>query len=247
MAVMIGQASIDERGKITGGQAGNQSGRELNKRSWYANGWTLLIRAKDPAVAEKMAKACEAGVANRNIGYDQSQRNTLREYARLAGWDLSKIKDGCETDCSAFMAVCAEAAGVSMDKAYTAGNAPATFQMRVQWAKTGAFDMYTDSKYLTSDAFLRRGDVLVNESRHTVMVLSNGLKAGQDNTIRAIVDGKTVTMRGQLVDGANRVLLGDLMSACGLKDTDPVPLRAVCEALGFEVSNSGATPIIRTR
>lgn len=177
MAVYIGQASIDENGKIKNGQAGNQSGRELNKSNWYNNGWTLLIRAKDPNLAEKMAKACEAGVANKNIGYDQWQRNTLRTEAKKAGWNLAAIKTPCETDCSAFMAVCAEAAGVNMDVAYTQSNAPATFQMRQQWAKTGKFDMLTDSKYLTSSQYLRRGDVLVNESRHTVMVLSEGPKA----------------------------------------------------------------------
>ena len=34
MAVYIGQASIDENGGIHGGQARNQSGRELNKSGW---------------------------------------------------------------------------------------------------------------------------------------------------------------------------------------------------------------------
>lgn len=181
MGIMIGQASIDENGRISGGQAGNQSGRELNKSNWYSNGWTLLIRAKDPKTAEKMAEACEAGVANRSIGYDQWQRNTLRAEAKKAGWNLAAIKAPCETDCSAFMAVCAEAAGVNMDMTYTAGNAPATFQMRQQWAKTGKFDMLTDKKYLTSADYLRRGDVLVNESRHTVMVLNDGAKAEKAN------------------------------------------------------------------
>ena len=177
MAVYIGQASIDERGKITGGQAGNQSGKELNKSNWYNGGWTLLIRAKDPNLAEKMAKACEAGVANKNIGYDQYQRNTLRAEAKKAGWNLGAIKTPCETDCSAFMAVCAEAAGVNMDVAYTQGNAPATFQMKQQWGKTGKFEMITDKKYLASSDYLKRGDVLVNEARHTAMVLNDGSKA----------------------------------------------------------------------
>ena len=77
------------------------------------------------------------------------------------------------------MAVCAEAAGVNMDVTYTQGNAPATFQMKQQWAKTGKFEMITDKKYLTSADYLKRGDVLVNEARHTVMVLNDGTKAEQ--------------------------------------------------------------------
>lgn len=191
MAVYIGQAGIDENGGIHGGQAGNQSGRELNRSNWYSGGWTLLIRAKDPQTAEKMAKACEAGVANKNIGYDQWQRNTLRAEAKKAAWNLGAIKTPSETDCSAFMAVCAEAAGVNMDVAYTQGNAPATFQMKQQWAKTGKFDMYTDSKHLSSSQYLRRGDVLVNESRHTVMVLSDGAKADSEKPNPAHEANKT--------------------------------------------------------
>ena len=98
MAVYIGQASIDEHGGIHGGQAGNQSGRELNKSGWYNGGWTLLIRAKDPKTAEKMAEACEDGVANKNIGYDQWQRNTLRAEAKKVAWKLAAIKNPTETD-----------------------------------------------------------------------------------------------------------------------------------------------------
>lgn len=220
MSVLIGQASIDERGKISGGTAGNQSGSELNTRSWYANGWTLLIRPKSETAAKKMAAACRAGVANRHIGYDQSQRNTLREYAKLAGWDLSKIVDNCETDCSAFMAVCAEAAGIDMRKTYTAGNAPATFQMRQQWAKTGAFEMLTDKKYLTSPDYLLEGDVLVNESRHTVMVLSSGAKAGDEREMvewsKIIVDGKEIPVERILKNGTNYVKVRDIAAALDL-------------------------------
>lgn len=220
MSVMVGQASIDERGLISGGKAGNQSGRELNTRSWYANGWTLVIRPKSETTARKMAAACRAGVANPRIGYDQYQRNTLREFAKVAGWDLSKIEDTCETDCSAFMAVCAEAAGIDMRKAYTAGNAPATFQMREQWGKTGAFEMLTDAKYLTSPDYLLEGDVLVNESCHTVMALNDGEKAGGEREVvewsKIIVDGKEIPVERILKNGTNYVKVRDIALALDL-------------------------------
>ncbi len=57
MGVLIGHASIDERGSARGGAAGDQTGREVCTRSWYAKGWNKLIRAKEPAVAEKIARA----------------------------------------------------------------------------------------------------------------------------------------------------------------------------------------------
>lgn len=182
MSVKIGHASIDERGKVNSGSAGDQTGREVCTRSWYAKGWSVLLRPKSATVAEKMAKACEAGCANSKIGYDQYQRNTLRTQAKAAGWDLSKIKTACETDCSAFMTVCAEAAGVNVSGCYTSGNAPTTFNMREKFRGTGAFEVLTDSKYLTSPDYLKRGDILVYEKGHTVMVLSNGSKAVAKST-----------------------------------------------------------------
>ena len=173
MSVLIGHASIDENGRAYGGQAGDQTGREVCTRSWYNRPWTVLLRPKSATVAEAMAEFCEGVCDNQNVGYDQYQRNTLRTAARAAGWDPSIIGP-CETDCSAFMTVCAEAAGVDVDGCYTSGNAPVTQTMRSKFVGTGAFDALTDSKYLTTDAYLRRGDILVYEPGHTVMVLSNG-------------------------------------------------------------------------
>ena len=220
MSVLIGQASIDERGKITGGSAGNQSGWELNIRNWYDNGWTLVLRPKWRVTAKKMAAACRAGVGNPHIGYDQWQRNTLRYYARLSKWDLAAVTDNCETDCSAFMAVCAEAAGVNMEPAYTAGNAPATFQMRELWARTGAFEILDDAKYLKSSDYLLEGDVIVNEFRHTAMVLSDGKKAEGELEVveksKIIVDGKEAPVRRILKDGANFINVRDLAAALDL-------------------------------
>ena len=65
MAVKIGHASIDERGKINSGTAGDQTGKEVCTRNWYAGGWTVLLRPKSSTTAEEMAKSCEAGCANK--------------------------------------------------------------------------------------------------------------------------------------------------------------------------------------
>ena len=73
MNVRIGQASLGETG-AHGQQAGNQTGRELNFSRWYAGSWLFVLRFLDAAKAELAAQACEAGVKNRNIGYDQDGR-----------------------------------------------------------------------------------------------------------------------------------------------------------------------------
>lgn len=209
MSVKIGHASIDERNSAKGGSAGDQTGREVCTRSWYNKGWSVLLRPKSATVAEKMAKACEAGCANSKIGYDQNQRNTLRTQAKAAGWNLAKISTACETDCSAFMTVCAEAAGVNVSGCYTSGNAPTTFNMRAKFKATGAFEVLTASKYLTSPDYLKRGDVLVYEKGHTVMVLSNGSKAGASSgssgTSSAATAGK-LTVDGQWGKGTTKRL-----------------------------------------
>lgn len=202
MSVRLGHASGNESGGITGGQAGDQTKREVCIRSWYNRGWTLVLRPISAEIAEKMVRACEAGCANDHIGYCQSNRNDLREKAKAAGWDLSKIQTPCSCDCSSFMAVCAEAAGVNMEQTYTAGNAPATFQMRAQWAKTGAFQALTEAKYLTGEKYLRRGDVLVNEQAHTAMVLSDGALAGGKNS-EIIINGKSYPIDRLLIGGKN--------------------------------------------
>ena len=171
MEIRIGHASIDERGKITGGTPGDQNGKEVCIRNWYNGGWEFLARAKAGAIAEKIAAACEAGCTNPNIGYDQGQRNVLNDKAKKVGYDLSKIDTACETDCSAFVSVCVLAAEVKM--AYS-GNLPTTRTLRSTLEKTGEFEIFTDKKYLNSTDFLRRGDILCKAGSHAVIVLDIG-------------------------------------------------------------------------
>ena len=173
MNVKIGHA----RGGDPTYTPGDQTGSEVRTQSWYSNGWDFVARFRDPAMAEKAARACEAACANDNIGYSQTRRNDLRAAAKAVGWDFSRITGKADCDCSSLMSVCAEAAGVNMTNAYTGGNAPWTGNMREKLSATGAFEILTDEKYLKTDAYLRRGDILVNEITHTCMALSDGDKA----------------------------------------------------------------------
>lgn len=77
MTAYIGQASCDERGKYVGGQAGNQTGTELNTRAAYLYSWHALIRFNDPGMATKCGQAMADAVANMRIGYDQGERNSI--------------------------------------------------------------------------------------------------------------------------------------------------------------------------
>lgn len=176
MSVLIGHASIDENGKAYNGISGDQTAKEVCTRTWYDKSWDVVLRCKDADMAEKMARACEQACANNKIGYDQWQRNTLYTQAQKVNFDLSKITTACECDCSSLMCVCAIAAGISPSGLYAGGNMRTTRNMREAFKATGKFEIITDSKYLTGDSYLKRGDILVNEGSHTVMVLSNGSK-----------------------------------------------------------------------
>lgn len=175
MAIKIGHSSIDENGKASGGKAGDQTGKEVCTRSWYNGAWGFVARPKKKETAEKMAAACEAGCNNPNIGYDQGGRNSLRAEAKKAGYDLSGITVPCECDCSAFMGVCVEAAGIKLPE----GNGPTTATLRKVLEATGEFEILAEEKYLTSDKHLRRGDILCKANSHTVMALEDGSKAGE--------------------------------------------------------------------
>ncbi len=169
MAVKIGHASISEKGTINGAK-GDSTGREVCIRDWYNKEWNVVLRPKNKSLAEKQAKACEDGCANPNIGYGQADRNSAYQSFKKVG-SMKKIGKS-NVDCSAFMTLCAIAAGV--DALNYTSNAPSTSTMRKAFKTTGKYKVLTDSKYLTSDKYLKRGDILVKESIHTAMVLSNG-------------------------------------------------------------------------
>ena len=169
--IKIGQASRDERGRYSGGLAGDQDGREVAIREWYNRPWDKVLRCKDVAKAEKIAVAMEKACKNNCIGYDQSQRTTLYSLAKSNGWKIEDIKTPCETDCSALVAVCVNAAGVNISgDIYTGNEAKALLQ-------TGEFELLSAPKYLMTDEYLKRGDILLYEFHHTAIALQDGRKA----------------------------------------------------------------------
>lgn len=170
MSVIIGHASIDENGRARGGAAGDQTKKEVCTRNWYNKPWLKVFRPKDSVIAEKIAKTMEQACANNNIGYDQNQRTTLYRYAKQTNWDLSKISAKCETDCSALVAVCVNAAGLLVSQHMYTGNEESILMA------TNAFVKLTDSKYTSHSDYLKRGDILLG-SGHTAIVLSNGSKS----------------------------------------------------------------------
>lgn len=188
MAIKIGHSSKDESGKISGGVAGDQTGKEVCTRSWYNGKWDFVARPKRIEVAKAMVEACEQACSNPYVGYDQWSRNTLRAEARKVGYVLSMITTPCESDCSSLMGVCVEAAGINLPE----GNLPTTRTLRRALEATGEFEILTDEKYLTSDKYLQAADILCREGSHTVMALEDGAKAHQATSTVPKVDAPTM-------------------------------------------------------
>lgn len=171
MSILIGHASIDEKNKLKGGIAGDQTGKEVCTRTWYSKPWDYMAVHPDANVREKHAAAVEQACANVNIGYDQNQRNTLNTQAKMVGYELSKIATACETDCSALQNVCAVASGAP---GVTYGsNGWTTSTMKAALQKAG-YKIITDNAYLKSSSYCVRGAIYVKSGSHTVCGLTNG-------------------------------------------------------------------------
>ena len=176
--IKIGQASRDERGRYSGGLAGDQDGREAAIREWYNRPWNKVLRPKNSAIAGRIAAAMEDACRNDNIGYDQYERTTLYDFCKANGWNIKAVNKPCETDCSALVAVCVNYAGIKVSgDIYTGNEAKALLQ-------TGEFELLDAPKYLTTDEYLKRGDILLYEFHHTAIALQDGGKAEKTKPVQ---------------------------------------------------------------
>lgn len=195
----IVHASISENGNAGWdgrAKAGDQTGREVFVRDWYSKPWDIMLRYKDKEISKK-ASEIAVKLANSNlVGYDQSERNTLYKALKRYGWNVDAyIKSGekTETDCSAFIyaVYCCVVPSMRTDD-----NAPVTYTMRNLYKQWG-FTCYQAAKYVTTPSNLRAGDILVNESSHTVMAID-----GNGDVTISTPSEKTATSYAEKFDRA---------------------------------------------
>jgi len=186
MAVYVGSARIDERGRASGGKAGDQKqtsipdySGEVSQQKFYVHskGWHIL-RAKSSDIALKIAAAMITACNNKNIGYDQSNRLGVIKYGTG-----SKVATEC--DCSSLVRECVkEASGVDAGN-FTTGNE------KNMLLKTGLFDALTYS----SGMILYTGDVLVTKTKgHTVIVTVGAARSVSGSSYYPTYAGSTVSI-----------------------------------------------------
>lgn len=191
MGVLIAHASLAENGRAVGGQAGDQTGKEVCVRSWYNKPWGCVIRFIDADMREKVAWCMEEAAKNNHIGYDQNQRNTLLNKARRYNYDVSKVKEDCETDCSALVSVACMFAGIPESTLTLNGNCATTRTLRSILKSTGEVEIFTTTMYTGKSDKLIRGDILLKEGSHVAVVINgNEDVKSLDQIAKEVIQGK---------------------------------------------------------
>ena len=171
MSVKLGHARISEKGTAEG-VAGDQTGHEVEISDWYSGGWLAVYRPNSETDARVIADTCVAACRNDNIGYSQDERLTLWKQAVANDFRLDRITEPCNTDCSALVSVCVNAAGILISKDMVTRNEDTVLM------GTGRFTRLQASKFLNQSEYLKRGDIL-RKSGHTAICVEGGTGADE--------------------------------------------------------------------
>ena len=172
--VTLAHAVSNELGKANGGVPGDQKQNAENTRGellfqdWYISGkkWDCVLRAKNAATRKLIADDAILGVRNKDIGYSQEHRYTLYDDVKYQAFDCAKVGKPVECDCSSFMTVCSNYAGIAIPRdTYTAN-------MKARYTATKLFKAYTANKYTLEPTNLKVGDILVRAEHHTACVVN---------------------------------------------------------------------------
>ena len=175
MTVYIGNAVGDENNKARGGEAGDQTGKELRIQPWYKHekGWRVF-RCKDRAKAIKIASDMRMACNNPHIGYDQHERNTLYTVSLPLHFDCGLVTEECECDCSSLVRVGCAYAGIKL-KDFNSVSGPSRL------LNSGEFIEMEGSEYTDSPKKLMEGDILCTSVKgHMCVVLNNGPDVNPD-------------------------------------------------------------------
>lgn len=135
---------------------------------------------------------------------------------KASNYDPAQITIACEADCSSGVAAIVKGAGYRLgnEKMKNVSIYLYTGNMRAG-LKAAGFEVLTDSKYLTSDAYLLEGDILLNDNAHVATNLTDGAKSsgtGASNTTTVKSNAKV-----DVAHGFNKSLAGTYkVTASGL-------------------------------
>lgn len=216
MTKYIAHASIGENGKVTGGKVGDQTGKEVCVRAWYSKPWGYVLRLKDEKVRKQFGNNMIDIANNNNVGYNQTNRNTLLTQAIKVDFNFTKIATKCNTDCSAMVTTAILGAIYKVlgkseyEKTYkvlyAGNNCRTTSTLRSGLNTLKLITVYSTSTYTGSTSKLVYGDILLKEGSHVVAYVDTGKKVtvnstattSSETTAPTFTVGKTYTLQTEL-------------------------------------------------
>ena len=203
---MISNCGHDENGRYSGGKAGDQTGTEWQVINWYSRPWKCVLRHPNAKVRAMIASMAKAAAVNNKIGYCQSHRGTFWTNLADSNFDPAQITVACEADCSSGVAAIVKGAGyrLGIDALKKVSTACYTGNLRAA-LKAAGFEVLTENKYLTSDAYLFAGDILLNDNAHVATNLTTGSKAsGTSAPSKSINEVAKEVINGKWGNGSDR-------------------------------------------
>lgn len=215
MAKYIAHSSIDENGKAHGGEAGDQTGKEVCIRTWYSNKWDTVLRIDNETVRNQFGNNMIDIAQNDKIGYDQYQRNTLHTAALKTNFDFSKITTACECDCSSAVTIAllgaiytvlgkdsyekAKAELVSGSNCATTRTLK-TRMLKLDMVKTTAYTLTAYTGKTDNAVF---GDIYLKTGSHVVAYIDDGNKRVSNTKETAQYYPAYTGKSGSIVDALN--------------------------------------------
>jgi uncharacterized protein YgiM (DUF1202 family) len=175
MAVKIVHAVGDENGGGYGGQAGDQTGREIRVQNWYNRdgGWGVVLECTDSALAARAVDFAIKIAADDSFGYDKTDRATGLQAILSAGGDVSRAEDS-EFDCSSLARAVYYLAGLKVANV-------STHNMEKVFLATGKFIAHREPEWRESADYAKKGCLYLTAGKHVAIVISDGKFANTES------------------------------------------------------------------
>ena len=174
MAARIVHAFSDENKQSKGGQAGDQTGREIFEQDWYDRdgGWDVMLECTDHDMAQAAAATAIEIADDDSFGYDQSQRWTGADAIQAAGDVVGAVAS--EFDCSSLVDTAYMLNGLEIERGYT-GN------MERRYLATGIFVAHREPEYTKSAERAPVGSIYLTAGKHTAIVVKSDAEPNESD------------------------------------------------------------------
>lgn len=181
------------------GGPGDSTGQEYYVRPWYNHPWSFVLRHPNEQIRKTISRLAIDAANNNNIGYLLGGDSFYHALSSV-GWEPSKIKIKCDSDCSrSSAAICIAAGHLCNDSKLANLSYPQTTVTMMSSFSAVGFQVLTDSKYLTGDQNLLAGDVLVNTAQHATINVGDGVaSASEVSSSNGQITGSGIVVGGQL-------------------------------------------------